>query len=112
MLGRFPTVRRWADTGDVLQSALVRLLGALKQVDVPSTRAFFGLAAEQMRRELLDLARHFHGPHGYGARHAAPLAAAGAGPTTPPCRQRTWSGGVRSTRRSAGCRRPSARSSG
>jgi RNA polymerase sigma-70 factor (ECF subfamily) len=59
MLARFPGVRRRADTGDVLQSSLLRLLRALEQVPVSSTRAFFGLAAEQMRRELLDLARHF-----------------------------------------------------
>src|SRR5262249_16768278 len=32
-----------------------------------STRAFFALAAEQMRRELIDLARHFLGPRGHGA---------------------------------------------
>jgi len=58
MLGRFPTVRGWADTGDVLQSAVMRLLRALKEVRPGSVRDFFGLAAEQMRRELLDLARH------------------------------------------------------
>src|SRR5437868_627680 len=57
MLGRFPSVRGWADTGDVLQSALMRLLRALQEVRPPSVRDFFGLAAEQMRRELLDLAR-------------------------------------------------------
>jgi RNA polymerase sigma-70 factor (ECF subfamily) len=57
MLGRFPTVRGWADTGDVLQSAVMRLLRALKEVRPGSVRDFFGLAAEQMRRELLDLAR-------------------------------------------------------
>jgi RNA polymerase sigma-70 factor (ECF subfamily) len=73
MLARFPNVRRWADTGDVLQNALVRLLRSLKEVDVPSTRDFFGLAAEQLRRELLDLARHFYGPHGYGARQGTRL---------------------------------------
>jgi RNA polymerase sigma-70 factor (ECF subfamily) len=72
MLGRFPTVRRWADTGDVLQSSLLRLLRALEQVPVSSTRAFFGLAAEQMRRELLDLARHC------AARDAVRPAAGGA----------------------------------
>src|SRR5205807_20356 len=31
-------------------------------------RAFFGRAAEHLRRELIDLARHFYGPHGLG-RH-------------------------------------------
>jgi RNA polymerase sigma-70 factor (ECF subfamily) len=57
MLGRFPSVRGWADTGDVLQNAMLRLLRALEEVRPPSVRDFFGLAAEQMRRELLDLAR-------------------------------------------------------
>jgi RNA polymerase sigma-70 factor (ECF subfamily) len=57
MLGRFPTVRGWADTGDVLQNAVLRLLRALDAVRPGSVREFFGLAAEQMRRELLDLAR-------------------------------------------------------
>jgi RNA polymerase sigma factor (sigma-70 family) len=57
MLGRFPGVRRWADTGDVLQNACMRLLRALQEVRPASMRDFFGLAAEQMRRELLDLTR-------------------------------------------------------
>ena len=69
MLSRFPRVRRWAETGDVLQGALLRLLRALQDVRPESTRAFFALAAEQMRRELLDLARHYYGKHGIGANH-------------------------------------------
>jgi RNA polymerase sigma-70 factor (ECF subfamily) len=75
MLGRFPSVRRWADTGDVLQNATLRLLRALKEVRPANTRAFFSLAAEQMRRELLDLQRHFFGPWGAGANHAIGAAA-------------------------------------
>jgi DNA-directed RNA polymerase specialized sigma24 family protein len=46
MLGRFPTVRRWVETDDVLQSALVRLLRALEEVRPDSMRHFFALAAE------------------------------------------------------------------
>jgi RNA polymerase sigma-70 factor (ECF subfamily) len=69
MLHQFPTVHRWADTGDVLQESLMRLLRALEQVRPASTSDFFGLAAEQMRRELLDLARHFHGSQGAAAHH-------------------------------------------
>ncbi len=57
MLGRFPTVRGWADSGDVVQNASLRLLRVLEHVRPATVRDFFGLAAEQMRRELLDLAR-------------------------------------------------------
>jgi RNA polymerase sigma-70 factor (ECF subfamily) len=71
MLRRFPAVARWEQTSDVLQNALLRLMRALPEV-MPASRArFFGLAAEQMRRELLDLARHYQGPLGLGAHHAS-----------------------------------------
>lgn len=60
MLKSFPNVRRWADTDDILQSTLMRLLHTLEKVEPASTRDFFGLAAEHIRRELLDLARHFN----------------------------------------------------
>ena len=71
MIRRFPGVRRWADTGDVLQNATLRLLRALREVRPANTREFFSFAAEQMRRELLDLAKHFFGPQGEGANHAS-----------------------------------------
>jgi RNA polymerase sigma-70 factor (ECF subfamily) len=71
MLRRFPGVQRWADTGDVLQNATLRLLRALHEVRPADTREFFSLAGEQMRRELLDLSRHFYGPQGEGANHAS-----------------------------------------
>ena len=71
MLGRFPNVRRWADTDDVLQNAQLRLLHALETVRPDSTRRFFGLAAKQIRWELIDLARHFYGAEGIGANHAS-----------------------------------------
>src|SRR5580692_10001775 len=60
MLRRFPQVKRWAQTDDVLQNALLRLLRSLQKVEPASVRDFLGLAAVEMRRELLDLARHFH----------------------------------------------------
>jgi RNA polymerase sigma-70 factor (ECF subfamily) len=71
MLKGFPGVKRWAQTDDVLQSALVRLLRALQQVQPASMREFFALTTEQIRRELLDLARHYYGPQGEGANHAS-----------------------------------------
>jgi RNA polymerase sigma-70 factor (ECF subfamily) len=76
MLRHFPDVGRWEQTGDVLHNALLRLLRALESVEVQSVRAFFGLAAEQMRRELLDLARHYCGPHGWGANHESAVGSA------------------------------------
>lgn len=70
MLRGFPGVRRWVQTDDVLQNALVRLLRALQAVEPGSMREFFALATEQIRRELLDLVRHYYGPEGPGAHHA------------------------------------------
>jgi RNA polymerase sigma-70 factor (ECF subfamily) len=61
MLRSFPKVRAWADTGDVLQNALIRLLRTLQNVKPASSRDFLNLAAVEIRRELLDLARHFGG---------------------------------------------------
>jgi len=69
MLRDFPGVHRWTETDDVLQSALLRLLRALREARPNGTREFFALAAEQIRRELLDLARHYFGPLGQAARH-------------------------------------------
>jgi RNA polymerase sigma-70 factor (ECF subfamily) len=69
MVGRDRRIGRWVEAEDVLQDALLRLLRALETVRPESTRGFFGLAAEQVRRELLDLARHYYGPEGEGAHH-------------------------------------------
>jgi RNA polymerase sigma-70 factor (ECF subfamily) len=71
MLRRFPRVRRPTDTADVYQNAVLRLLRALDAVRPDDTRGFMNLAAAQIRRELLDLARHYGGPHGLGANHAS-----------------------------------------
>ena len=66
MLRRSPKVRRWAETDDVLQNALIRLHRSLAEVTPTDAQQFYGLAATQLRRELIDLARHFHGPMGLG----------------------------------------------
>ena len=67
MLKGFPGVHRWEQTDDVLQNAILRLSRALRDVTPPSSRDFFRLAAVQIRRELIDLARHHSGPQGLGA---------------------------------------------
>jgi RNA polymerase sigma-70 factor (ECF subfamily) len=69
MLRRFPNVQRYEQTGDVLQGATIRLLRALAKIRPATTRELFGLAAEQIRRELIDLSRHYYGPEGWGANH-------------------------------------------
>jgi RNA polymerase sigma-70 factor (ECF subfamily) len=69
MLGSFDRVKRWADAEDVLQNAMMRLLVALREVRPATPRDFLALATLQIRRELLDLARQFYGPHGIGAHH-------------------------------------------
>lgn len=69
MFHGYPHLRRWEQTDDVFQNAMVRLHRALADVRVESVRHFFNLAAVQVRRELLDLAKHHFGPEGEGANH-------------------------------------------
>jgi RNA polymerase sigma-70 factor (ECF subfamily) len=57
MLRSFPNVRGLADSDDVLQNSLLRLLRTLRTLRPTTTRDFFNLAAVHIRRELLDLAR-------------------------------------------------------
>jgi RNA polymerase sigma-70 factor (ECF subfamily) len=73
MLQDFARLERRQEADDVLQNALLRLLRALEAVPLRSVREFFSLAATQIRRELLDLARHHFGPEGSGARRVDPL---------------------------------------
>ena len=69
MLRSFPTVARWSQTDDVLQNAMLRLHRSLSDVKPESPAQFYGLAATQIRRELIDLARHFNGAMGVGKNH-------------------------------------------
>lgn len=69
MLRRNPAVERWAESGDVFVNSALRLLRALEATAVSNTQEFFNLASAVIRRELVDLARHFHGPQGVGANH-------------------------------------------
>jgi RNA polymerase sigma-70 factor (ECF subfamily) len=72
MLKGYPNVHRWEQTDDVLQNAILRLHRALRQLPVETAQDFFRLAALNIRRELLDLAKHYYGPRGHGAHHATP----------------------------------------
>ncbi len=69
MLRNYPHLRRWEQTDDVFQNAVVRLHRSLSEVKPQSVRHFLALATTQIRRTLIDLARHHFGPHGQAARH-------------------------------------------
>jgi RNA polymerase sigma-70 factor (ECF subfamily) len=78
MLRGFPAIQSWAETPDVLQGSLLRLLNTLRRLRPESTRHFFNLASVHVRRELLDLARHFGG-EGYARRTPASSAGNSSG---------------------------------
>jgi len=72
MLRGWQRVHRWEETPDVLQNALVRLFLALSVARPANAAEFYRMAAASIRRELIDLARHYYGPRGEGAHHATP----------------------------------------
>jgi RNA polymerase sigma-70 factor (ECF subfamily) len=69
MLRDCPGVRRWEQTDDVLQNALVRLCRALETATPLTSLHFRRLACLQIRRTLLDLLDRHQGPRGHGANH-------------------------------------------
>ncbi len=69
MLRHYPRVRRWEETDDVYQTLLIKLHRALQAVPISSASDVFALAATQIRRTLIDLARHYFGKQGMGANH-------------------------------------------
>ncbi len=74
MLRGYPHLQRWEQTDDVFQSAVLRLYRSLGDVRPESIGQFFGLATTQIRRTLIDLARHHFGPEGAAARHQSSIA--------------------------------------
>lgn len=69
MLKTFPNVARWEQTDDVFQNASLRFYQALRETQISDARHYFRLAALQIRRELVDMARRYQGPQGMGANH-------------------------------------------
>lgn len=69
MLGGAGRVHRWEETDDVVQGALLRLHRALGAVVLKDVQHFLRLAALQVRRELIDLARRHSNPESFAARH-------------------------------------------
>jgi len=71
MIAGFPNVRRWDDTDDVFQEAAIRLDRSLRQMNLTTPRDVFAIAATQVHRVLLDLARRHAGPMSFAANHAS-----------------------------------------
>jgi RNA polymerase sigma-70 factor (ECF subfamily) len=69
MLRRYPRVKRWEQTDDVLQNVVLRLRRTLTQVTPATVRDFLRLASLNIRRELLDLVKHYYGPRGLGSKY-------------------------------------------
>jgi RNA polymerase sigma-70 factor (ECF subfamily) len=94
MLRGHSRVRRWEETDDVFQNAILRLDRALRAVPPSTVREFIGLAALQIRRELTDLARHHFGPQGQGRHYDTPRPGVGqiepADSTQEPERLAVW----------------------
>src|SRR5262245_51177499 len=74
MLRSYPRLKRWEQTDDVLQNALMRLWRAIEAVKPASLRDSYRLATLQIRRELLDMVRHHFGPQGPAAHHQTNVA--------------------------------------
>ncbi|HEY7328787.1 MAG TPA: sigma-70 family RNA polymerase sigma factor [Gemmataceae bacterium] len=83
MFKGFGRVRRWEETDDVVQNALLRLYRSLADVQPASAVDFYRLAALNIRRELLDLAKHYFGPQGLGAHYASTDSAPGQSGVAP-----------------------------
>lgn len=81
MLKGFPRVKRWQDLDDVWQLTNVKLWQALKDAKPASVREFIALGVTEIRRVLIDLARHHFGPEGPGRKHYTPPP--GNGPADP-----------------------------
>lgn len=69
MFHKFSGLRRWEQTDDVFQNAMMRLKKALQDVKIKSPRHFYNLAALQIRRELLDLVKKYKAESNFAAHH-------------------------------------------
>jgi len=72
MVKKDDRVTAWEEADDVVQNATLRLWKSLEQVKPGTVGEFLGLAATQIRRELIDLARHYFGQHGKGQHEVMP----------------------------------------
>lgn len=74
MKANFSRLARWEQTDDVLQNSLTQLHRSLKDLKPESVAQFMGLAATQIRRNLINLVRHHFGPEGAARKHCSDIA--------------------------------------
>lgn len=72
LIVRYPGLRRWEQSDDVLHNVQVRLLRLLDQTPVTTALDYFCLAAKNMRWELTDLHRRHFGRQAAGAKYVTP----------------------------------------
>lgn len=85
MLDDFPRAGRREPAGDARREAMIRLGRAMEQGPPATVRDFLRLGADQIRRELIDLARHYRETPGPGPQldSTVDLATDGPAPAGP-----------------------------
>jgi RNA polymerase sigma-70 factor (ECF subfamily) len=73
MFRGYPLLRRFEDTDDIFQKAMMRFWESLKRTAAGSLREFFGRASLEIRRTLRDLTRHHFGPERGGGKQAVEI---------------------------------------
>ena len=73
MFHQFPALRNWEETPDIHQRAMLRLFQALGEVRPENTRQLLNLAALQVKRILLDLARQYGAGASGNSRYPVPV---------------------------------------
>jgi RNA polymerase sigma factor (sigma-70 family) len=81
---RYARVGRFVEPDDVVQNTVMRLLNAFRAVRPQSTRDFYALVNELIRREFLDLTRRYFGPNKQGTHLGDVQLGEGDGEYMPP----------------------------
>ncbi len=68
-----PGVKAFEQTDDLLQNSMIRLWRAFETHHPATPLDFYRLASSIMRRELIDLSRHYFGPNGIARIHVTPF---------------------------------------
>ena len=90
MMRPYRRLQRWEHADDVFQDAMLRLHRSLSEVKPESVPQFFALAAVQIRRTLIDLARRYFGPHGQAAQRYVAVEEARTAAADGPTDLRQW----------------------